>query len=230
MTTSPPPAPKSDREVLWEVLASWEEQYRAYDADVARLKLDPEGLRLSNESQIDGYFSSYQLSHGAELVEEFARRVGDIELLGKAAKIVMEMDAVYALGREDDDKQESAKDEADERRHEYFSARLRLCNDFLEDSQVKVDTSRFRALVEDRAEELDRDELRRLRRYLNEERQRLRIHDRIRRDLGDPETGRLPTLDEYKAAFEEDRADFYRRADKHVRGRLAQMPPRKDGT
>ncbi|MEO8211812.1 MAG: hypothetical protein ABI560_01400 [Myxococcales bacterium] len=214
---------------MWEVLASWEEQYRVYDADVARFKADPENSGFGNESQIDGYFSSYQLGLGARFVAEFARRVGDIDLLGKVTKIAMEMDALSTIARDEEDKEEEARNEADERRHAYFSARLRLCTEFLDDSQLKVDTSRLLTLVEERAADFEKDELRRLRRYLNEQSERSRIHDRIRRNLGDPESGRLPTLDEYQAAFEQDLADYYRRAEKHVSGKLAQLPLMAEG-
>jgi hypothetical protein len=145
-----------------------------------------------------------------QFLKNVGTRIGDKELVDQCVNAEVQLCSVEAL--------------ADVVRE--------LCiHHFFHEPKFRVDMSKYRVLVDEYTRGLeDREEIRKLNGYLDEDRKLKEVYEAVKRRLCTPLYSawlapeiRRPTFDDVKAAVDHEIAEVYRRADKHFAARLSNV-------
>ncbi|MEP6654821.1 MAG: hypothetical protein ABJA82_15770 [Myxococcales bacterium] len=205
--------------------------------DVWRHRLATQDKAVAGDTDSPSIKDVYLDRHlyGAALfLQEVAHKLRDAELLGLCTMIERDLsDRFEAESKAYADHEREVEREAMAREE----VRAICVRYFFKERLFKVDLSKYLAMIDACASHVrDAAELKKLRRYVDEEQCLGRIHSQVknhflhRTPMADP---RPPSFEEVKAEFERTLAEVIRRADKHVSetlDRLCQSAPEELGS
>lgn len=212
------------RETVIAILDVWRRRLATRDKEVA-----DRGYSDIQDFNLDRHL------HGAALfLQEVAHRLRDAELLGLCTMMERDLSDRFEAESKADEVREREAERETKAQDEVKAVCVKY---FFKERVFKVDLSKYRAMIDTCASRVrDPAELRKLRRYVDEEQCLGRIHTDVknhflyRTPVADPTP---PSFEEVKAEFERRLADVIRRADKHVPetlDRLCQSAPEELGS
>jgi hypothetical protein len=207
------------RVTVLQVLATWRAKLAAQDEALERGALD----RRENDVWLDRHLVGV-----ARFLKEVGHKENDVELLGLATKAEIDLSERFASAR----KSYQMHQEDLERENDFYEDIRELCRSlFYEQRSFRVDSSRWRQMLDERAAEIGEvGEIGQLRAYIDEKRILNDVYYGTLKAVSAHPPGEvpatLPSFDGIKAAFERTYARACGRADKHVGAKLAKLMTR----
>ena len=199
------------KELIEKELLSLYEKYTKQKAE----SLDEHGFYdLDNHE----YFLEYQIIGVAKYVKSIAYALEDMNLLGLAAKIEINIQKNI----DEDNKLYFEEMEALNSEYDFQTKIRQLCIQlFYEDNRYSVDMNKYKKIINNNESILKESGLHeKLIRYIDENKALDKIYSEVKQILSSNYKSELPEISQIDEVFKAQKEDIYRRADKHITKQL----------
>lgn len=200
------------KEAIKDLLNEWSGRLSRQNAD----------MEASNPTDDHDHYLDRHLFGAALFIKEIAHKESNIELLGIASKIELDLKERFLA-------EDAAYEEYDRDRMLSYeieqNVRKECIKHFFNEPKFRVDISKYNSLIEANKEKItDESIISSLEKYLDPEKALKKIYNDVKHTLqfkfSTEKTTRLPDVREIREEFDRELLDFYRRADNTVLHRL----------